>query len=256
VTFGYSHLQPTFDVTGRSFVAISVEAEKCGHGFSASKMSKTFDPRIVPPAVANLARAIETRAAGVLGGGAALAGLHLHHRLSRDLDFFFATREEVRVAVSSLPDVAAELGLSARVLRDAGTFVRAIVALGGTPIEIDLVHEPVAPLCPPDETPEGIVVSSLPDLRASKLTCILSRAEPRDLVDLLFLDRSGHPPEHDIAGALTKDAGIDPATLAWLLRDFPLEPLPMMIVPLSIAELQSFRDDLARRFAAVALPNA
>ena len=58
---------------------------------------------------------------------------------------------------------------------------------------------------------EGIVVESLSDLRANKLTCILSRSEPRDLVDLYFLDRAGHPPERDLELALKKDAGIDPA---------------------------------------------
>ena len=42
-----------------------------------------------------------------------------------------------------------------------------------------------------EELVEGVQVESLLDLRANKLTCILSRSEPRDLVDLLFLDRAG-----------------------------------------------------------------
>jgi predicted nucleotidyltransferase component of viral defense system len=33
---------------------------------------------------------------------------------------------------------------------------------------------------------EGITVDSLADLSANKVTCLLSRAEPRDLVDLCF----------------------------------------------------------------------
>ena len=57
---------------------------------------------------------------------------------------------------------------------------------------------------------EGVVVESLADLRANKLTCLLSRSEPRDLVDLLFLDRAGYPPERDLMLALRKDAGLDP----------------------------------------------
>lgn len=101
---------------------------------------------------------------------------------------------------------------------------------------------------------EGIVVESFADLRASKLTCLLSRAEPRDRVDLLFLDRAGHAPERDLPLALRKDAGIDPGILAWPLRDFPTTPLPQMLVPLTEADLVRFRNDLAERFKNAALP--
>ena len=107
----------------------------------------------------------------------------------------------------------------------------------------------------PPPAVEGIVVESLTDLRASKLTCILSRSEPRDLVDLLVLDRAGHPPERDLGLALKKDAGIDPAILAWLLTQFPVEPLPMMLKPLSPDELRRFRDELALRMRALAAPS-
>jgi hypothetical protein len=102
---------------------------------------------------------------------------------------------------------------------------------------------------------EGVVVESLPDLRASKITCILSRSEPRDLVDLLFLERAGYPPERDLPLALKKDAGIDPGVLAWLLGQFPIEPMPELLQPLSSSELMSFRNDLRDRFKRAALPD-
>jgi hypothetical protein len=79
------------------------------------------------------------------------------------------------------------------------------------------------------------------------LTCILSRSEPRDLVDLYFLDRAGFPPDQDLEIAVRKDAGIDPGVLAWLLSQFPVDPLPKMLEPLEVEELQKFRDELAAR---------
>jgi hypothetical protein len=85
-------------------------------------------------------------------------------------------------------------------------------------------------------------------------TFIRSRSEPRDLVDLLFLDRAGFAPEQDLMLALRKDAGIDPGVLAWLLTSFPVEPLPAMLVPLSSNELRNFRDLLRDRFKQTALP--
>jgi hypothetical protein len=132
--------------------------------------------------------------------------------------------------------------------------VRAQAALPTGPVELDLVHDPVPDIEAPPPPVEGILVESLPDLRANKLTCILSRSEPRDLVDLLFLSRAGYAPERDVALAMKKDAGIDPGILAWLLREFPVAPLPVMLVPLTSTELAAFRDDLCQRMKAVAIP--
>lgn len=98
------------------------------------------------------------------------------------------------------------------------------------------------------------MVESLVDLRVNKLTCLLSRSEPRDLVDLLFLDRAGYAPERDLRLALRKEAGIDPAVIAWLLGQFPVEPLPIMLKPLDTQELRAFRADLRERFRRLAVP--
>jgi hypothetical protein len=160
--------------------------------------------------------------------------------------------EFVRSLVRDLPDVARECRGDIRVVRDAGTFVRATVSLPGHAFELDLVHEALPDLEPPPPAIEGVVVESFADLRAAKLTCLLSRAEPRDLVDIMFLDRAGRSPEADLPLAL--DAGIDPGVLAWLLRDFPTSPLPTMLVPLSKEGLMGFRDELAERFRRIALP--
>ncbi len=153
----------------------------------------------------------------------------------------------MRTLVGLLPDAAAEVGVQVTVHRDVGYLVRATVEHDEGSLELDVVHEMIGDLEPPPPPLEGIVIESLADLRASKLTCILSRSEPRDLVDLCFLDRAGYPPERDIELALRKDGGIDPAILAWLLSQFPTQPLPRMLEPLTQGELERFRDDLAER---------
>jgi hypothetical protein len=213
-----------------------------------------FDRRVTPEPVLDLVRALQRRATSHLAGGAALGGLYLRHRLSADVDLFCHESEAVRSIVRDLPEVARECGAQIRVVQDSGTFVRATVSLPGHALELDLVHEAVADIEPPPPPVEGVVVESFADLRASKLTCLLSRAEPRDLVDVLFLDRAGHPPEADLSLALRKDAGVDPGVLAWLLRDFPTSPLPRMLVPLTEQEVVRYRDELAERFRRLALP--
>ncbi len=84
----------------------------------------------------------------------------------------------------------------------------------------------------------------------------VSRSEPRDLVDLLFLDRAGFPPEEDFTLASRKDVGIGPGVLAWLPGQFPTSPLPVMLEPLTESDLRRFRDELRERIRGVAVPGA
>jgi len=58
----------------------------------------------------------------------------------------------------------------------------------------------------------------------------------------------------DLPLALRKDAGLDPGVLAWLLGQFPVDPLPRMLVPLERSELLTFRDGLADRLRQVGMP--
>jgi hypothetical protein len=211
-------------------------------------MRKTFDRRVVPNSVLDFVRACQERIPCHLGGGAALAGAYLGHRTTGDIDLFVHDAEDMRALVGLLPSAAADAGIDVTLLRDVGHLVRArLTDRDGNSIEADIVHEPVADISAPPPPIEGIVIESLPDLRASKLTCILSRSEPRDLVDLYFLDQAGFPPEGDLELALRKDAGIDAGVLAWLLAQFPTHPLPAMLEPLTSDQLEKFRDALAER---------
>lgn len=205
-------------------------------------MSLAFDPRVVPEARVVLLRSIQKAAPCRLAGGAALSGVHLRHRLSRDLDLFFESSEALRDLVRILPDVGAATSTSFRVVRDAGTHVR----VEANDLTLDLVYEP-SPSIEPPERVEDVLVESWTDLRASKIACLLERSEPRDLVDICFIERAGFSLETQLPAAARKDAGIDPGTLAWLLQTFPVEPLPVMLEPFDSERLRKYRDDLAER---------
>jgi hypothetical protein len=151
------------------------------------------------------------------------------------------------------PAAATGVGGRFALIRDAGGHVRGKLIVDDIEVEVDAVHEALPDLEAPPAAVEGVIVESLPDLRAAKLTCLLSRREPRDLVDVLFLERAGFRPEADLELALRKDAGIDPAILAWLIAEFPTEPLPEMLKPLTQDEFERYRNELAQRFRALAL---
>jgi predicted nucleotidyltransferase component of viral defense system len=217
-------------------------------------MLDRFDRRVIPDSVLDLVRFVQQREDCHLAGGAALSGAHLAHRLSADIDLFVHEAAAHRRVCRLVQDAVLHAGGTSVVVRDGGSFWRAQLSLGSASLECDVVHESVQDIEPPPAPIEGVVVESLVDLRAAKLTCLLSRSEPRDLVDVLFLERAGFRPEDDIEAALRKDAGVDPAILAWLLKDFPVEPLPQMLAPLSVEELRAYRDDLCMRFRRLAVP--
>jgi hypothetical protein len=209
-------------------------------------MPPSWDTRVVPPKVLELLRGAQALVPSRVAGGAVLSGVHLGHRLSRDVDVFFDDKQPLRELLVQLPGLATSLGTSFSIVRDGGAFVRGVIELPDSSLDLDLVYEPSRPLAPRDVV-EGITVDSLADLRANKLTCLLSRSEPRDLVDIYFLDQAGYHPEEDLELALAKDAGMDPGILAHLLARFPVSPLPQMLVALTSDELTSFRQTLAER---------
>jgi len=152
-----------------------------------------------------------------LGGGTALA-VHLAHRVSRDLDFFYH-----RAAVDLEALVAA--------LERAGPFAvtgRAAGTLNGlfSQTRLQVLHadevEPQRRLEPPEPI-GGIGVAGIGDLLAMKLKVIVDRGELRDYFDLmaieleagrmveeglaLFLERYGRPPEPYVIEPIVRALG-------------------------------------------------
>jgi hypothetical protein len=216
-------------------------------------MHAAFDARIASREVLRFVRECQSRVRCSLAGGVALSGAYLGHRLSKDIDLFFRDRASLRRLADSLADAARAAGAKVEVKQDAGTFVRATLDFGSQKVDVDLAVDETPELAPPARV-DGVEVLSLEDLRASKLTCLISRSEPRDLVDVLFLERAGYPADSDLPLALKKDAGVDPAVMGWLLDQFPVEPLPLMLSPLTADELRVYRDELRERLRRLARP--
>ena len=260
-TSGFSRREGKSKNSGHISSDIWVAAGRCGRGFYGFQtssgrheisMRKTFDRRVLSDSTLDFVRACQQAVPCHLAGGAALSGAYLSHRLSADIDLFCHDIEHARELKSQLPKLSSATGIQSKLLRDSGSHVRAQLTVQGKHIELDIVHESRPDLEPPPPPIEEVVVESLVDIRAAKLTCLLSRSEPRDLVDLYFLERAGFPPDADIQLALRKDAGIDPAVLAWLLRSFPISPMPLLLQELTAEQLTGYRDDLAERFRRIA----
>jgi predicted nucleotidyltransferase component of viral defense system len=116
-----------------------------------------------------------------LGGGTAVA-VHLGHRESRDLDFFF--HEDLDL--NELRDRISELGVFAVTHESAGTLKG---VFGATKIEIFDASK-LQLLAKPTNV-AGLEIASLHDLMAMKMKVMGERGEMRDYFDVKSIDETG-----------------------------------------------------------------
>lgn len=190
-----------------------------------------------------------------LTGGAALAGFHLGHRTTTDLDLFTRDDAAWERARGVMSQVALELGLTLDVRQDAPGFRRYVAQRPGEGLVIDLVREYVEAVHGEALEIEGIRVDSAREILVNKLTTLVSRVEIRDLVDVMMLEATGLDVTEELAAAERKDGGCTAATLAWLLAEFPV-PAGDLPGGVSRSDLIRYRDELVLRLRRRALPRA
>lgn len=200
-----------------------------------------------------LAAFFEREQAFVLTGGAALVGYYLHHRVTKDLDLFGRPGADLERAERALRDAALSLGAAVTTLQRFTEFRRFGVQRGAELTVVDLVIDR-APALGPKRTVGNVVMDSIEEIAANKLCTVLGRAEPRDLVDLMLILQSGVDLGAALDGALTKDAGADPATLAWVVGQIRIGPEAVLPGGITGAELEAFRAELERDLRRLAFP--
>ena len=188
-----------------------------------------------------------------LTGGGALAGFHLGHRNTYDLDLF--TLEDVMTeGVTAAAEVARELGAVLEPIQTSPEFRRILIRRGEEAIVIDLVRERVAQRVPQKMIVNGIRMDPPEEILANKLCALLSRSEIRDLVDLRALELAGYTVEAALEAAAAKDSGLTAAQLAWVLGQIELGPGASLPGGVSTEELRSYIGDLVARLERKAFP--
>lgn len=164
-----------------------------------------------------------------LTGGAALAGVYLGHRKTRDLDLFWRDLEELDDVGDRIVAVLRDQDLEVERVQSAAAFLRLRISDDRETTIVDLVAEPTPSIEAPyrHELEKGstVQVDTRREIFANKLTTLLSRSELRDLVDVQALRESGCDLDQGLEDAAKKDGGFSPLTLAWVLRSMQVEPL-------------------------------
>lgn len=191
-----------------------------------------------------------------LTGGAALAGFHLKHRHTEDLDLF-TVEESLDDADRALTGAALELDATVEQLKTTQDFRRRVVERREEAVVVDLVRDR-APQGSAPKISFGVVRVDPPEeILANKLCTLLSRSELRDLVDVYSLEKAGFRIEDALPLAQRKDGGLTPLQLDWVLSQIDLAGLPDGKILLAEGrpsddtptrgELQQFLAGLSRR---------
>jgi hypothetical protein len=184
--------------------------------------------RVLPPDTARTWEEIAPlipRAAYLVGGTA--IAVHLHHRVSRDLDFFY---HQGAVDLDTLRETLEETGKFVATKHVSGT-------LNGlfSETKIQLLHaderHPQRRLEPLTEH-SGILVAGLGDLLATKVKVVGDRGELRDFFDLMRIEEQGHR---------TLEEGLQ----LYADRYQPRDPASFHHILLALGYLDDAQDDLS-----------
>lgn len=189
-----------------------------------------------------------------LTGGAALAGFHLGHRPTKDLDLFTA-EDRLEQGVSALRAVAERLGATIEEVQTAATFRRFFLGRDRQTVVVDLVRD-LVPQIHPEKKCFGQIRVDLPEeIFANKLCAILSRSELRDLVDIYTLEKHGFSIDQALRQGFLKDGGLTAGQLAWVLSEIELGDDAKPPGNVTVEELRRFLETWKKQLAQSSFPS-
>ena len=189
-----------------------------------------------------------------LSGGSALAGFHLRHRTSDDLDLFTVDDGAFERGERALAEVAVSLPCRLESRQRSPGFRRFVLTRGDEAVIVDLVHERVPQLFGDKLAFGPIRVDPLPEILVNKLSALAGRSEIRDLVDVRAIEKAGWRVEDVLPAVLRKDGGATPAVIAWVLSEISIPDEARLPAEVQPAELRDYRDALVTRLRRAAAP--
>lgn len=195
-----------------------------------------------------------------LTGGAALAGFYVGHRRTADLDLFTThlgasgAPSTLDAGDAALRAAAEELDATVENIQTSPDFRRRQVKRGADRVVVDLVLDRVVQGYPDKPLIGDIRIDPPEEILANKLCALLSRSEPRDLVDVYALERTGLCVEQALQLAVRKDAGLTPAQLAWVLSEIQIAEDARLPGGISPADLRDFLEKLISQLTRLAYP--
>lgn len=190
-----------------------------------------------------------------LTGGSALGMFYLDHRRSYDLDLFTTEEVDGLELRNRMQRLSAAIGAACRSLQTTPDFHRFELRRDDDREIVDFVIDRIPQLMSEKPVHDGIRIDPVEEILANKWAALLGRSDPKDLIDLYFLEKAGYDLLPHFDRAREKDAGLDSAILSHLLSTVRIETMPdYLIESLEAADLQAFVERIRRELAAKAHP--
>jgi len=160
-----------------------------------------------------------------LTGGTALGRCFLQHRYSDDLDFFVNDHPEFRSQCNEAIDLFKRTGLACEIATTSDSFVRIFLEDCDTPMKIDFVNDVPFHYGNFEKLPLFHRVDNWRNILSNKI-CSLSRMEPKDVADIVFIAKQySFQWENIIGEAKEKDLWVEPLELCRIIKGFPIKSL-------------------------------
>ena len=183
-----------------------------------------------------------------LTGGTALSAFYLEHRISEDMDFFTEEEGQVPQVLSVLQEIVSKLNAQLEIKRSFRSYLEVFLTQEKGILRCDFALDSPYRLEKKIFKQEyGIYVDNVLDISCNKLSALYDRGDPKDFVDVYFIDREVIPFERLVEKAKRKHIGLDNYYLAISLAKVEdLSILPRMLKPVNLDELRSFYREKAR----------
>jgi len=181
-----------------------------------------------------------------LTGGTVLSRVYYQHRYSDDLDYFVNYLSDFEKLAESQVEKLSKVFHDVEVEYRGEYFYRIFVS--ERRLKIELVNDVPAHIGNLTRHPHFGLIDSKENILANKITAVIDRAMPKDIVDIYFLIRDGVSLRQALIDVHSKAAGIVPVYLAKILAEFDYSLLDTeikWIKPVSSEDIKRFLTDIS-----------
>ena len=185
-----------------------------------------------------------------LTGGTALSRGYYSHRYSDDLDYFVNYHPNFMKISDVQTDKIRKIFNNIKIAVKDKYFYRVFVA--DEKLKIEMINDVPSHAGTLINHPELGLIDSKENILANKLTAVVDRALPKDIVDIYFLLKDGFDLKRALTDAESKAAGIAPLLIAKIFAEFDYSLISREIKwinPVPDAKIDNFLHNISIRIA-------
>jgi len=177
-----------------------------------------------------------------LTGGTALSAFYLQHRISEDMDFFTDEERDVLRALPIINEIASKIKGEIEIKKSFISYIEFFITRGDEIVRCDFALDSPYRLGEKVLNKKyDIYIDNLIDISCNKLSALYDRGEPKDFVDVFFIDREVISFEKLIEKAKKKHVVLENYWLSVSLAKVEnIGILPRMRKEITIEELKNF----------------